>query len=442
MSNERSHPFIDRREALALFDLVRGRRPREPWPLLPLLAFIGPGGSGKSRLIEHLRTTTCRFSEGRSVLPHASLDFTLLDAPKNLLDIFITLRDELHGKVDGDGKRLDFPRFDLGASIAAAYATDGALAAPSPGELWSHLTRAQAVFTSVGEMGNALGNLVPVIPPLIVGIKSAAHFSPLRAMVQHLQRGPGWRWYREHGSMLGLRAADGIEQVLLRLHEMSAPGTSQRETLVEELLPAAFLDDLYEALVGPGAPKAFSATANVILFLDGYEALMDTSRELALRLLHLLVCNERRRRGETDPLLVVVGSRDRLLDHPDAERYAEQHLPFEVPAASVEEEARAWARTSYQEWAKRLPPHTQVLRLQDLYLPVFLRDFDAHGTRSLFFQLTRARDLEARFMTTHGEQLAQAIHRVTRGASPLRHARCRGGLRGRAAWRAAQPSRV
>ena len=37
--------FTDRREALALFDVVRGRDPAQPWPLLPILAFIAPGGS-------------------------------------------------------------------------------------------------------------------------------------------------------------------------------------------------------------------------------------------------------------------------------------------------------------------------------------------------------------------------------------------------------------
>ena len=47
--------FTDRHEAIALFDHLRGRDPEKPWPLLPILAFIAPGGSGKSTLIEYLR---------------------------------------------------------------------------------------------------------------------------------------------------------------------------------------------------------------------------------------------------------------------------------------------------------------------------------------------------------------------------------------------------
>ena len=73
--------FTDRHEAIALFDHLRGRDPEKPWPLLPILAFIAPGGSGKSTLIEYLRLQKCCLSEGRAALPYASLDFTLPHTP-------------------------------------------------------------------------------------------------------------------------------------------------------------------------------------------------------------------------------------------------------------------------------------------------------------------------------------------------------------------------
>src|SRR5579859_6421132 len=66
--------FTDRREALALFDLLRGRDPHQPWPLLPILTFLAPGGSGKSTLIEYLRVKHCSLPDGRAVLPYARLD--------------------------------------------------------------------------------------------------------------------------------------------------------------------------------------------------------------------------------------------------------------------------------------------------------------------------------------------------------------------------------
>src|SRR5436305_13921727 len=99
MSTQRLDTFTDRREALALFDVLRGRDPAKPWPLLPILAFIAPGGSGKSTLMDYLRLKQCSVS-GRAALPYAHLDFTLPSAPKDLLSILIALRDQLQQHAD------------------------------------------------------------------------------------------------------------------------------------------------------------------------------------------------------------------------------------------------------------------------------------------------------------------------------------------------------
>ena len=110
--------FMDRRDALTLFDEPRGRNREKPWPLLPILAFIAPGGSGKSTLINYLRATKCRLPDGRAALPHAHIDFTVPGAPTDLLAILVRIRDELQGQTDRQGKYLRFPRFDLGALVA------------------------------------------------------------------------------------------------------------------------------------------------------------------------------------------------------------------------------------------------------------------------------------------------------------------------------------
>src|SRR5438105_1755366 len=96
MLNDQLATFTDRREAIALFDMLRGgRKPGQPWPLLPIVAFVAPGGSGKSLLLRYLRMEKCNLPGGHAVLPHASLDFTLPHAPKELLAILIELRDQL-----------------------------------------------------------------------------------------------------------------------------------------------------------------------------------------------------------------------------------------------------------------------------------------------------------------------------------------------------------
>ncbi|MFL5625549.1 MAG: hypothetical protein ACJ788_08135, partial [Ktedonobacteraceae bacterium] len=117
MLNDQLATFTDRREAIALFNSLRGRDPEKPWPLLPILAFVAPGGSGKSLLLRYLREKECNYG-GRPALPYAYLDFTLPHAPKELLLIFMELRDQLQQQDDGQGKHFVFPRFDLGALIA------------------------------------------------------------------------------------------------------------------------------------------------------------------------------------------------------------------------------------------------------------------------------------------------------------------------------------
>src|SRR5947208_12294723 len=103
MSIEQVETFTDRHEAQALFDLVRSRKPDQPWPLLPILAFIAPGGSGKSTLIEYLRVKRCRLPGGQAAVPSAHLDFTFPSTPTDLLSILVALRDQLQQQAD-EGK--------------------------------------------------------------------------------------------------------------------------------------------------------------------------------------------------------------------------------------------------------------------------------------------------------------------------------------------------
>src|SRR5947209_17694132 len=110
--------FSDRREAIALFEALRGYDSNRRWSLLPILAFIAPGGSGKSTRIEYLQKRC--LSNGRPAVPYAYLDFTLTSTPKDLLSIMINLRDQLQRIDDGQARHVTFPRFDFGACIAQA----------------------------------------------------------------------------------------------------------------------------------------------------------------------------------------------------------------------------------------------------------------------------------------------------------------------------------
>src|SRR6266568_630816 len=112
MLNDQLATFTDRHEAIALFNFLRGRDPVKPWPLLPILAFVAPGGSGKSLLLRYLREKECSVG-GSAAIPYDYLDFTLPHTPKELLPILMELRDQLQQQDDGQGNHLVFPRFDL-----------------------------------------------------------------------------------------------------------------------------------------------------------------------------------------------------------------------------------------------------------------------------------------------------------------------------------------
>src|SRR5258708_12942543 len=153
--------------------------------------------------------------------------------------------------------------------------------------------------------------------------------------------------------------------------------SSLRIAWVNELLSAAFMADLSAALVEARHPQAWSPTANVVIFLDGFEALQRASSTTATRLLQLLT-TEPRKQGHTDPLLLVIGSRDPLAGMIKDE----QPAPL---ARTVEDEATAKQRMHdlYVQWHQGLPKAPRALRRPRLHnpaLPLRLQPYSHNPT--------------------------------------------------------------
>jgi len=408
---QRLDTFTDRREALALFDLLRGRDPAKPWPLLPILAFIAPGGSGKSTLLDYLRLKKCSLPDRRAALPYAHLDFTLPSAPKDLLSILIALRDQLQQHADGPAglaRHLTFPRFDLGALIAQATSSTEDLSAFGPQEVRRKLTAGKQIFESLKDLGSSLGFAVPFVPPLFAGLNLAGRIPAVKDILGYLEERTGWQWYRQQSTVMGLGAEASMKDVLLRLYVLSRPGKPEREQLISEILPAAFAADLSDALVDEAhAPLAWSRDVNVVLFLDGYEALQQASSETATRLLQVL-STEPRKQGRTDPVLLVVGSRDLLAEVPAEEA----SVPFERTYIQDERFVQHHMRELYLRWQHRLPARRRSLWIDDLYLPLWLRDFGPDDTSRYLLQLGEQEQTQV--FAQHVE-LVQTIDRVTHG---------------------------
>ena len=316
MLNDGSTVFTDRRKAICLFNEVRSRRnPEEAWPLLPILVFLGTGGSGKSFLFEHLCTTECSLADGpngRAVMPYAYLDFTQPNMKLDLLAIFMELRDQLQKHKDAYGKHLVFRRFDFGAKVALASQANDINAFIRDEQKPTLVSR---LFKPINDMGNALGNLIPFLPPILLGSQWVAHI--FSASVSLFRNQSAWQWYRTLSTDLQLPPEASRRQISKRLRAINlfrGPGNRGREYLIEYVLPRAFVADLLDAFNHLPTPRAWSSVVPAVVFLDGFEKLVDAPGDIGTQLLRGLAITDHRRRGETDPLLLVIGSQKRLFE--------------------------------------------------------------------------------------------------------------------------------
>ncbi len=386
MLNDQLGVFTNRREAIALFNMLRGRDPRRPWPLLPIFTLIAPAGGGKSAMIDYLRAQKC-CSEGSPALPYAYLDFSQPHTPKSILHILVSLRNQLQGHTDGSTRNLVFPRFDLGAAIALAAPAIESLPPTNLHELEICLSESVPFFNALHRLKTPLESVVPFVPYLLEGV-TWPDLRAIQAILQRFEKEPGWRWYRDCTSDAGLRSARTLEEVLLRLQVLSALEGPEREYLIEEILSAALVADLLDCLVTRANSYCWDKTTNAVIFFDGFETLLEKPNRCGYRLLEMLALAEQRLRSESDPLLLVVGTRRPLFAEDEA-----------VPQATPEEQAapmfaRRYAQRRLQDWLALLPEEKSAVRLNQLALPLRLQELGARGTRDYLAKLDEQRGTE------------------------------------------------
>ncbi len=434
MQNDPFRTFTDRREATELFKLLRGRDDKKPWPLLPILAFIAPGGGGKSTLINYLLAQCC-LPDGRAAIPYAQLDFSQPDAPKTLLAILVTIRNQLQQHLDGQGHYMTFPRFDLGASIILSHPVDGTPPLLDPKQIQKQLVADSALLGSLIGAGNAAADIAGVIPlplntatatvirALLAGLKLTTHIPAVQNLVTRIESGPGWRWYQANTTDPGLRAKVGIDKVLLRLQFLSTPGNPGRDYLIKDVLPAALIADIREAME---SGRVWSKTGNVVLFLDGFQSLLQNADKAGIILLERFALSEQRKRGENDPLLIVLGSQQRVLQYPQV---PQKVMTGQLQPINTILEASAHAKSVYQDWQTHLPPDKHPLRLSDMYLEVWLDGFGLTDTHDYLSRvsnqqraLTDSNRVQAIYLATLGHPFSLALI-----AAAILEAQIRGG---------------
>jgi tetratricopeptide (TPR) repeat protein len=283
------------------------------------------------------------------------------------------------------------------------------LAALTPHKIQSRLANGTRLVESLGALTSSLSFALPIIGPLVAGVKLGLQIPVVTDTLASLEAQPGWKWYRQHGTVTGLGAEATMRDVLLRVQALSLPGTPERDMLVNELLPAAFMADLSAALVEARPPQAWSPQANVVIFLDGFQDLQRSSSTTATLLLQGLT-TEPRRQGHTDPLLLVIGTHDPLAGMTADEQ------PVAFPR-TVEDgaTARQHMHDLHAQWRQGLPSTPRALRRlrpENLVLPLWLQDFGPAHTRSYLIEVGE-REQTAVFAADNS--LVQAIDQVTHG---------------------------
>jgi hypothetical protein len=250
----------------------------------------------------------------------------------------------------------------------------------TPNQVRSKLAEGKHFFESLTALSSTLGHAVPFVPALMAGINVAGQIKPVRDILSSLEDSTGWKWYRQRGSETGLGANVQLKDVMHRLYSWSMPGKPERDYVISHVLPEAFLADLLDALVQSNPPLAWSSDANVVLFFDGLEELFSGHGKdnVAIQLLEALTLSSYRERDETDPLLIVVGSRQSPIE------LTGTALPGGARPHTLQDEQNDSIRSLHQRWQQHLPVERTYLTLQDLCLPFQLDDFGQDDTKHYF----------------------------------------------------------
>ncbi len=225
----------------------------------------------------------------------------------------------------------------------------------------------------------------------------------LRLLLRTRLGRPEWKWYQEQTRRyrefklrpgIDIKGEPDVEDIGERLSSMSI-SRHEKDFLIKQILPAAFLADLR------------------------------ASEPIAQSLLEVLTLSEQRKLGASDPLLLVVGSEDRLPDM-SREQLNSHYVSWDLPCSELlpwlplvawspqKDQARVQMLLDrHSAWQKKQPASgdKKRLRLEDLYLPLPLRDFGLDETRTYL----RLLEEQQQTQVFHNEALVWAIYRETCG---------------------------
>ncbi|MGH3328655.1 MAG: ABC transporter substrate-binding protein [Streptomycetales bacterium] len=299
---DRNSPFVDRPVQIALFESLLPRLERPPAPP-PILLFTGPGGAGKTRLLDYL------YARAKEPLTCARVRVDPDGGAASLLDVLNAVQEELASDRHPQCGPIAFPRYELGRWIRDIAPELG----PHPDvvDIESHLrTLLNRRYRAPRDAGQAAQNNLVVLVQWIVELLLPALLtkpSVIRRLLWGRHRETGFVWFERHQRDIDLPENRRFDDVIRRVCALLASSGSEiadESATVDRLLIRAFLDDLrasYDPALTRGARLRTTPCA---VLIDDIDRLPDGQ---GLALLALLA-EQRAGTDDHDPLLLAVTS--------------------------------------------------------------------------------------------------------------------------------------
>jgi ABC-type branched-subunit amino acid transport system substrate-binding protein len=401
--------LVGRDDTAALIELLMKWRPRRP---LPVVVAFGPGGSGKTALLDHVQR---RYRD----MPIARVN---LDEAGSLRceDILTAIFDDLRSFTHPEFGRIELPRYAL-ARLAMMYES------PSAEEGDPYESTRQLLARRVDGLPPAARSFAEVAG-LIPQHRLARLFRPVLAwLAASGVRAPAWsrrllvgsrmaaalNWFERAAArpnLLDLAAGSRVDAVFVRLRRLVhgndfTDRTRDDRERVDRLLMAAFVADIAAAFRGRRRRRT-----NCVLLLDGADLLepfeysmFESSRGVfpapETDFLQLLA---QARLAEPNAPLLVLATKQSSSD------LAEIEPPTKVvPANGFEPTATEIAAARYEGWAQRFAASRVVT---NSFFPVRLRPFTLAQTEQFVVEWNRRQG-----STGASRVLLAELHAVTKG---------------------------
>ena len=402
--------LVGRDDTAALIELLMKWRPRRQ---LPVLVAFGPGGSGKTALLDHVQR---RYRD----MPIARVN---LDEAGSLgcEDILAAVFDDLRSFTHPEFGRIELPRYALArlammcespsAEDGDPYESTRQLLARRP----DALPPAARAFAEVAGLLPAHRRFARAFRPVLAWLAALAVLAPgwsRRWLVGSTMAG-ALNWFERTAArphLLDLARGSRADAVFVRLRRLVHGGdvtdrTGADRDRLDRLLVAAFVADIADAFRGRRRRRA-----NCVLLLDGADLLepfeysmFESSRGVfpspETDFLELLA--EARLAEPGAPLLVIATKQS-------SSDLAEIEPPEKVvPANGFEPTAAEIAAARYEGWLRRFSASRTAT---NSYFPVRLRPFTLAQTEQFVVEWNRRQG-----STGASQILLAELHEVTKG---------------------------